>query len=48
MQFLRQLGITGAFISVTTLFFAWGFITSTIDPLIPSVRAISRPVVSRA
>jgi FHS family L-fucose permease-like MFS transporter len=28
------------FIAVTTLFFAWGFITQTIDPLIPSVRAI--------
>ena len=26
--------------AVTTLFFAWGFITSMIDPLIPSVRAI--------
>lgn len=29
-----------AFVSVTTLFFAWGFITSMIDPLIPSVRGI--------
>ena len=29
-----------AFIAVTTLFFAWGFITAMIDPLIPSVRAI--------
>jgi MFS transporter, FHS family, L-fucose permease len=29
-----------AFVSVTTLFFARGFITSMIDPLIPSVRAI--------
>ena len=29
-----------AFVAVTTLFFAWGFITSMIDPLIPSVRAI--------
>ncbi len=27
-------------IAVTTLFFAWGFITQTIDPLIASVRAI--------
>jgi MFS transporter, FHS family, L-fucose permease len=26
-----------AFISVTTLFFAWGFITNLIDPLIPAV-----------
>lgn len=32
--------LRAAFIAVTTLFFAWGFITSTIDPLIPSVRAI--------
>ncbi len=29
-----------AFVAVTTLFFAWGFITAMIDPLIPSVRAI--------
>jgi FHS family L-fucose permease-like MFS transporter len=29
-----------AFIGVTTLFFAWGFITAMIDPLIPAVRAI--------
>jgi FHS family L-fucose permease-like MFS transporter len=29
-----------AFIAVTTLFFAWGFITSMIDPLIASVRTI--------
>lgn len=29
-----------AFVAVTTLFFAWGFITSMIDPLIPSVRAV--------
>lgn len=40
MQFLRQLGITGAFISVTTLFFAWGFITSNNDPLIVALRAV--------
>jgi len=33
-------GPRAAFISVTTLFFAWGFITAMIDPLIPSVRAI--------
>ena len=32
--------LRAAFTSVTTLFFAWGFITATIDPLIPSVRAI--------
>jgi FHS family L-fucose permease-like MFS transporter len=29
-----------AFAYVTTLFFAWGFITSTIDPLIPAVKSI--------
>ena len=28
------------FIYVTSLFFAWGFVTSTIDPLVPSVRSI--------
>ena len=29
-----------AFIAVTTLFFAWGFITNLIDPLIPAVKEI--------
>jgi MFS transporter, FHS family, L-fucose permease len=29
-----------AFASITTLFFAWGFITVTIDPLIASMKAI--------
>jgi len=33
-------GLRAAFAAVTTLFFAWGFITAMIDPLIPSVRAI--------
>lgn len=28
------------FLYVTTLFFAWGFVTSTIDPLVPSVRSV--------
>ncbi len=32
--------LQGAFAAVTTLFFAWGFITSMMDPLIPSVRAV--------
>lgn len=32
--------LLASFITVTALFFAWGFITSMIDPLIPSVRAI--------
>lgn len=40
MNRLRELGITGAFISVTTLFFAWGFITSNNDPLIVALRAV--------
>jgi FHS family L-fucose permease-like MFS transporter len=29
-----------AFTYVTSLFFAWGFVTATIDPLVPSVRAV--------
>jgi MFS transporter, FHS family, L-fucose permease len=33
-------GLMAAFIAVTTLFFAWGFVTQSIDPLIPTVRAI--------
>jgi FHS family L-fucose permease-like MFS transporter len=32
--------LAASFATVTTLFFTWGFITSVIDPLIPSVRAI--------
>ncbi|HEY6451873.1 MAG TPA: sugar MFS transporter [Steroidobacteraceae bacterium] len=32
--------LRASFVTVTTLFFTWGFITSVIDPLIPSVRAI--------
>jgi FHS family L-fucose permease-like MFS transporter len=32
--------LRAAFIAVTTLFFAWGFITEMLDPLIPAVRAI--------
>ncbi|MFA6220254.1 MAG: sugar MFS transporter [Erythrobacter sp.] len=38
---MRQLlsGISAAFVSVTTLFFAWGFITSNNDPLIASLKA---------
>ncbi|MCM8730594.1 sugar MFS transporter [Hephaestia sp. GCM10023244] len=31
---------TGAFASVTTLFFAWGFITSLVDPLVAAVKGI--------
>jgi MFS transporter, FHS family, L-fucose permease len=33
-------GQRGAFASVTTLFFAWGFITVSVDPLIASLKAI--------
>lgn len=39
MDRLRQLGVTGAFIAVTTLFFGWGFISSNNDPLIVAMRA---------
>src|SRR3546814_13634192 len=31
---------TGAFASVTTLFVAWGFITSLVDPLVAAVKGI--------
>lgn len=34
-----QGSMTAAFVSVTTLFFAWGFITSNNDPLIASLKA---------
>lgn len=33
------MSLSGAFITVTTLFFAWGFITSNNDPLIASLKA---------
>jgi FHS family L-fucose permease-like MFS transporter len=36
----RSNRLLASFVTVTTLFFAWGFITSMVDPLIPSVRAI--------
>lgn len=37
----RNLSGTGAaFAAVTTLFFAWGFITSLVDPLVASVKGI--------
>ncbi len=36
----RSTELRTAFAYVTTLFFAWGFITSTIDPLIPAVKSI--------
>jgi len=33
-------GTASAFATVTTLFFMWGFATASIDPLVPSVRAV--------
>ena len=36
----RKDGQGVAFASITTLFFAWGFITVTVDPLIASLKAI--------
>ena len=33
-------GQSAAFASITTLFFAWGFITVTVDPLIATLKAI--------
>jgi fucose permease len=33
-------GFNPAFATVTTLFFMWGFVTASIDPLVPSVRAV--------
>lgn len=42
MRRLQELGISGAFVAVTTLFFAWGFIASNNDPLIVAMRAAFR------
>jgi FHS family L-fucose permease-like MFS transporter len=36
----RKNGLAAAFIAVTTLFFAWGFVTSINDPLVAAVRRI--------
>ncbi len=36
---LRALGLSGAFVAVTTLFFVWGFVSSNNDPLIVTLRA---------
>jgi MFS transporter, FHS family, L-fucose permease len=38
----QSAGVTGAYVIVTCLFFAWGFITSLNDPLIASVKGIFR------
>ncbi len=48
MDRLKQLGITGAFIAVTTLFFGWGFISSNNDPLIVALRAAFQLSYSQA
>ncbi len=41
MQQQRQTaGVTGAYAIVTCLFFAWGFITSLVDPLVAAVKGI--------
>jgi FHS family L-fucose permease-like MFS transporter len=36
----QSVGVTGAYAIVTCLFFAWGFITSLVDPLVASVKGI--------
>ena len=40
MQQRSSAGMTGAYVIVTCLFFAWGFITSLVDPLVAAVKGI--------
>lgn len=40
MQERQSAGVTGAYVIVTCLFFAWGFITSLVDPLVAAVKGI--------
>jgi MFS transporter, FHS family, L-fucose permease len=40
MEQRQSAGVTGAYALVTCLFFAWGFITSLIDPLVAAVKGI--------
>lgn len=40
MQERQSAGVTSAYALVTCLFFAWGFITSLIDPLVAAVKGI--------
>ncbi|MBB5712675.1 MFS transporter [Sphingomonas xinjiangensis] len=40
MAHTRHAGTVLAFAAVTTLFFAWGFITSLVDPLVAAVKGI--------
>jgi FHS family L-fucose permease-like MFS transporter len=48
MNRLQQLGITGAFVAVATLFCGWGFISSNNDPLIVALRAAFQLTYSQA
>lgn len=48
MDRLKQLGITGAFVAVATLFCGWGFISSNNDPLIVALRAAFQLTYSQA
>ena len=36
----QSAGVTGAYAIVTCLFFAWGFITSLVDPLVAAVKGV--------
>jgi len=40
LQQRQSAGVTGAYAIVTCLFFAWGFITSLVDPLVAAVKGI--------
>ena len=40
MQQRQSAGVTGAYVIVTCLFFAWGFITSLNDPVVTAVKGI--------
>ena len=40
MQQRQTAGVTGAYVIVTCLFFAWGFTTSLVDPLVAAVKGI--------
>lgn len=48
MQRMQQLGVTGAFVALSTLFFGWGFITSNADPLIVAMRTAFRLTYTEA
>jgi len=40
VQQRQPAGVTGAYVIVTCLFFAWGFTTSLVDPLVAAVKGI--------